>query len=138
VRGRYECFEAVVPFLEMFNSVLKEEREVPSERLEVIIDAYYANPADRQGKNPLENITFSKNKSSIPATYGNSSRVPFIPIEEETERRLPQPVPQLEREKEAIKNSIMSMNLSGNYSQMKAKSNVGGAQGNLSKLNEEP
>jgi hypothetical protein len=35
MRGRYECFESVVPYLELFNSVLKEEKDpqVPNEKL---------------------------------------------------------------------------------------------------------
>lgn len=35
MRGRYECFESVVPYLEMFNSVLRDDPNslVPTERL---------------------------------------------------------------------------------------------------------
>lgn len=66
MRGRYECFESVVPYLELFNSVLKEEKDpqVPNERLQNIIDAYYF-PKGTVKQQPETN--FIKNKSIIPS-----------------------------------------------------------------------
>jgi hypothetical protein len=63
VRGRYECFEAVVPYLEMFNSVLKDDREtLPTDRLETVIDAYYSPKDGRQ------EAVFAKNKTTLPVS----------------------------------------------------------------------
>lgn len=66
MRGRYECFESVVPYLELFNSVLKEEKDpqVPNEKLQTIIDAYYF-PKGTIKQQP--EAIFTKNKSILPS-----------------------------------------------------------------------
>jgi hypothetical protein len=119
IKGRYECFEAIVPYLEMFNSVLRNE-EV-EEKLETILDFYYSamQPKTHPQIDYLKD-TFIKNRSTINQNKLQNS------IEEELERKNPSKLRESEnneREKETIKNSIINMNLSGNYSQIKSKVN---------------
>ena len=42
MRGRYACFESTIPYLEMFNSVIKNE-EAEEEKLDNILTMYRQN-----------------------------------------------------------------------------------------------
>ncbi len=119
----------MIPFLEMFNSVLKHE-EI-EEKLEDILDFYHKNKTalkepysfNRNNSSQPEVITdiFQKNKSSIPThTYKAGHQ---YSSSEESEKKHPSKVQNESslKEKEIIKNSIVNMNISGNYSQMKSK-----------------